>query len=123
VWVKSHTGRFDDTLNGLISWQLQQVLQIKWLNVDAAFVGCWLALLFTPLPQNSENLDSVSKFDQVRKALAAIALHIFSVGNILGCAHVISELATSNDRGDRRNEEWIVIRHTSQATWNDVYDM
>jgi hypothetical protein len=48
----------------------------------------------TTIPENPANLDLVSKFVQVRKALAAIALQVFSMGNIVGCTHVISEIAT-----------------------------
>jgi hypothetical protein len=74
------------------------------LNKDGAFVECWLALAFTTIPENSGNLDPVSKFVQVRKALAAVGLQVFRVGNIVGCTYVISEIATSSTTGDGRNE-------------------
>jgi hypothetical protein len=61
-------------------------------------------LALTTIPENSGNLDPVSEFVQVRKAPAAIALQVFSVGNIVGCAHVIPEIANSSKTGDRRNE-------------------
>jgi len=76
----------------------------------------------TTIPENSGNLDPVSKFVQVRKAPAAVALHVFSVGNIVGCAHVIPEIATSSKTGYGWNERWIVNTHTDPATWNHVYN-
>jgi hypothetical protein len=67
-------------------------------------------------------MDPVSKFVQVSKAQAAIPLQVFSVGNIVGCAHVIPEFATSSKTGDGWNEQWIVNSHIDLATWNDVYN-
>jgi hypothetical protein len=48
------------------------------------------------MPENSGNLVPVSKFVQVRKAPAAVVFQVFSMGNIIGCAHVVPEIATSN---------------------------
>jgi hypothetical protein len=79
-------------------------------------------MALTAILANSGNLDPVPKFVQLSKAPAAIALHLFSVGNIVGCAHVILEIATSNKTGDGRNERWIVNSHIDLATWNDVYN-
>jgi len=79
-------------------------LKIELLNKDGAFVEYWLALLLTIIPENSGNLDPVSKFVQVRIAHAAVALQVFSMGNIVGCTHVIAEIATSSKTGVRRNE-------------------
>jgi hypothetical protein len=67
-------------------------------------------------------LDPVSKSVQVKKALAAVTLQVFSVGNIVGCAHVIPEIATSSKTGDGWMEQWIVNSHIDLATWNDVYN-
>jgi hypothetical protein len=67
-------------------------------------------------------LDPVLKFVQVRKAPAAVALHVVSVGNIVGCELGIPEVATSSKAGDGRNEEWIVNHHIDLATWNDEYN-
>jgi len=72
--------------------------------------------VLTTIPENSGNLDPVSKFVQVRKALAAVALQVFSMGNIVGCEYVIPEIATSSKTGDRRNEGWIVNSHIDLAT-------
>jgi type IV pilus biogenesis protein CpaD/CtpE len=58
----------------------------------------------------------------VKNAPAAVALQVFSVGNIIGCAQVIPEIATNNKTEDRRNERWIVNSHIDLATWNDVYN-
>jgi len=71
VWVTQCPGRCYGALNGRLPWQLQR------------------------LPENSVNLDSISKFVQVRKTPAAIALQVFRVGNIVGCMHIIPEIATS----------------------------
>jgi hypothetical protein len=122
VWVKQRPGRCYGVLNGCLPWQLQRLFKIKLLNEDGAFVEYWLALALTTIPGNSGNLDPVSKFVQVRKAPAAIALQVFSVGNIVGCVHVIPEIATSSTSGDRRNKGWIVNSHIDLATWNDVYN-
>jgi len=79
-------------------------------------------MALTTISENSVYLDLVSKFVQVRKALAPVAGQVFRVGNIIGCAHVIPEIATSTKTGDRRNERWIVTSHIDLATWNDVYN-
>jgi len=52
----------------------------------------------------------------VRIAQAAVALQVFSVGNIVGCVHVIAEITTSSTGGDGRNEHWIVNSHIDLAT-------
>jgi len=122
VWVKQRPGRCYGALNGRLAWQLQRQFKIKLQNEDRAFVEYWLALALTTIPGNSGNLDLVSKFVQVRKAPAAVALQVFSVGNIVGCAHVIPEIAISSKTGDGRNERWIVNSHIDLVTWNDVYN-
>jgi len=122
VCVKQHPGRCYGAPNGRLPWQLQQLFKIKLLNKDGAFVEYWLALALTTIPQNSGNLEPVSKFVQVRKAPAAVALQVFRVGNIFGCVHVIPEIAASSKTGDGWNEQWIVNSHIYLATWNDVYN-
>jgi len=121
-WVKQCLRRCYGLLNGRLSWQLQRLLKMKLLNEDGAFVQYWLAQALTTIPENLGNLDSVSKFVQVRKSLVAVALQVFSVGNSVGCEHIISDIATSNKTGDRRNERWIVNSHINLVTWNDVYN-
>jgi hypothetical protein len=79
VWVTQRPGRCYGALNGRLPWQLQRLFKIKLLNVDGAFVEYWLALVLTTIPENSGNLDPVSKFVHVRKAPAAVALQVFSV--------------------------------------------
>jgi hypothetical protein len=108
-------------LNGRLLWQLQRLFKIKPQNEDGPFVEYWLAMALTTIPENSGNLDPVSKFVQVRKALAAVALQVFSVGNIVGCERVVPGIATSTKTGDGRNERCIVNRHIDLGTWNDVY--
>jgi len=122
VWVKQRPGRCYGALFGRLPWQLQRQFKIKLQNEDRAFVEYWLALALTTIPENSGNLDPLSKFVKVRTAPAAVALQVSSVGNIVGCAHVIPEIATSCKRGDGRNERWIVNSHIDLATWNDVYN-
>jgi hypothetical protein len=60
--------------------------------------------VLTTIPENLGNLDLVSYFVLVRKALAAVALQVFSMENIVGCAHVIPEIATSSKTGDGRSD-------------------
>jgi len=122
VWVKQRPGRCYGALNGHLPWQLQRLFKIKLQNKDGVFFEYLLALALTTIPENSGNLDPVSKFVQVRKAPTAVALQVFSVGNIVGCAHVIPEIATSSKTGDGQNEQQIVNSHIDLATWNDVYN-
>jgi hypothetical protein len=96
VWVKQHPGRCYGALTGRLPWQLQPLFKVKLLNEDGAFVEYWLALALTTIPETSGNLDPVSKFVQVRKAPAAVALQGFRVGNIVSCTHVIPKIATSS---------------------------
>jgi len=96
VWVTQRRGRCYGALNGRLPWQLQRLVKIKLLNKDGAFVDYWFAQALTTIPENWGNLDPVSKFVQVTKAPAAVALQVFSVGNIVGCAHVIPEIAISS---------------------------
>jgi len=96
VWVKQRPRRCSGALNGRLPWQLQRLFKIKLQYEDGAFVEYWLALALTTRPENKGNLDPVSKFVQARKAPAAVAFQVFRVGNIVGCAHVIPEIATSS---------------------------
>jgi len=105
LWVKQHPGRCYGVLNGCHPWKLQQLSIIKLLNDDGGFVECWLALALTTIPESFGNLNAVSRFVQVRQTPAGIALQVFSVGNILGCTHIIPEIATSSKTGDGRNKE------------------
>ena len=120
VWVKQHPGRCYGALNERLLWQPQRLFTIKLPNEDGACVVYWLALALNAIPENSRNLDPISKFVQLRKALAAVALQLFSVGNIVGCAHFIPQIATSSKKEDGRNERWIVTSHIDLATRNDV---
>jgi hypothetical protein len=95
---------------------------MKLLNKNGAFIGYWLALALTTIPENSGNLDPVSKFVQVRNAPEAVSLQVFIVGNIVSCAHIIPEIAANSKTGDGRHERWIVNSHIDLATWNDVYN-
>jgi hypothetical protein len=122
VWVKQRPGMCYGAVNGRLLWQLQLRFKIKLQNKDEAFVEYWLALALTTIPENSGNLSPVSKFVYMRKAPAAIALQVFSMGNIVSCAHVIPEIATSSKAGDGRKERWIVSSHKDLGTWNDVYN-
>jgi hypothetical protein len=87
VWVKQRPGRCYGSLNGRLPWQLQRLLKMKLQKEDRVFVENWIALALTTLPENSGNLELVSKFVQVQKVPAAAALQVFRVGNIVGCAH------------------------------------
>jgi hypothetical protein len=107
-------------LNGRFPWQLQPLFRITLLKEDGAFVEYWSALAITTIPENSANLDPISKFVELRKAPAAVGLQVCSVGIIVALAHGILEIATSSKTGDRRNERWIVNSHINLATLNDV---
>jgi len=122
VRIKQLPGRCYSVLNGRLPWQLQWLFKINLQNKDGAFVEYWLALSLTTIAETSGNLDPVSKFLQVRQAPAAVALLVFSVGNIIGCMHLIPEIATSSKTGDGQNERWIVNSHIDLATWIDVYN-
>jgi len=78
--------------------------------------------MLTTIPENSGNLDPISHFREVRKALAAVSSKVFSVGNIVGCVHVIPKIAASSKTGDGMNEQCIVNSHIDLATWNDLYN-
>jgi hypothetical protein len=108
--------------NGCLPWQLQQLFKIKLVNKDGAFVEYWLCLALNTIPENSGNFDPVSKFVQVTKALVPLSLQGFSLGNTVGCAHVIPEIATSRTTADGRNEPPIVNSHIYLVTWNDEYN-
>jgi hypothetical protein len=58
----------------------------------------------------------------MRKAPADFDLQVFSVGSIVGCVHVIPEIATGSMSGDGWNEGWIVNSHIDLVSWNDVYN-
>jgi hypothetical protein len=83
-------------LNGCLPCQLQRLYKTELQNKDGAFVEYWSALALTTIPENPGNLHPVSKFVYVRKVQEAVALQVFSVGNIVGCAHVIPEIATGS---------------------------
>jgi hypothetical protein len=122
VWVKQRPGRGDGALNGSLPWQLQRRFKMKLQNENGSFIEYWLALSHTTIPENSGNLDPVSKFVQVGKAPAAVALPVLSEANILSCDNVIPEIATRSKSGDGRNEPCIVNSHIDLGTWIDVYN-
>jgi len=97
-------------------WQLKPLFEIKLLNEDGTFVDYWLGLALTTIPVISAILDPVSKFVQLRQTQAAVALQVISVGNIVRCAQVIAEIATSSKTGDRPNEPWMVNSHIDLTT-------
>jgi hypothetical protein len=122
AWVKQRLGRCYGALNGCLSWQLQRLFKIKRQNEDGAFVEYWLALALPTIPEDWGNLDPRSKFLLVRIAPAALTLHLFSVGIIVGCTQVFPEIATCCKTGEAWNKGWICSSHIDPATWNDVYD-
>jgi len=113
-------GRCCGALNGRLPWQPQRLFKIKLLNEDGAFIESWLALALTTITENAGNLDPDLNFLQVRKALAAVALYVFTVRNIVGYTQVIPEITTSGHTGDGRNQQCIVNSHIDLATWIDV---
>jgi len=119
---KQHPGRCYGVLNGHLGWQPQRLFKIKLQNEDGAFVEYWLSLVLTTIPQNSGNLDPVTKFVQVRTTPVAVNLQVFSGGSIVSYAHVIPEIATRSKTADGQKERWIVNSHIDLVTWNDVYN-
>jgi hypothetical protein len=91
--------------------------------VNGAFFEYWLALALTTIPQNSWYLHPISKLIHVRKSPVILGVQVFSMGNIVGCALIIPEIATSRKTGDGRNKQCIVNSHIDLASSNDVYDM
>jgi hypothetical protein len=81
-----------------------------------------LPLALTTIPENSGTMNFISKPVPVRKAQAAFALQVFTVGNITGFAHEIAAIATCSLAGDGCKERRIVNRQVDLATWNDVYN-
>jgi len=79
--------------------------------------------VLTTLPKNRGNLDPNSKFVHVRKAPAAVGVQAFSVGIIVGCAHIYPEIATSSQTADERNEGWLVNIDIDLATSNNAYNL
>jgi hypothetical protein len=75
---------------------VQQLFKIKLLKEDGAFVEYWLPQMLNTIPDNLGNLHPVSKFVQSRKELKAIAVQVFSMGNIVCCGNVIPEISTSS---------------------------
>jgi len=121
VWVRLRPGRWYGVLNGRLPWQLQWLFPMKSQNEDGAFIDYWLTRALTTIPENLGNLDPVSKFEKLRNTPAAYALQVFNVGNLIGCMHVIPEIATSWETGNKRNERCIGNSDINLATWNDVY--
>ena len=122
VCVKQSPGRCYGALNGRLPGQLQPLFKINLWNKDGAFVEYRLALALTTIPENPGNLDPISKCVQVRKAPAAIALQVFSMGNIVRSTHLIPEIATSSSTDDELKEGWIVNSQIDLASWNNVYN-
>jgi hypothetical protein len=122
IWVKQHPGRCYGALNGRLPWQLQRLFRIKLLNEDGAFIEFWSALALTTIHEHAGNLNPVSKYEQAGKALAAVDLQVFREGNIVSCAHVIPEIATSSKTVDGRNERCTVNSHIDLLTSNYVYN-
>jgi hypothetical protein len=123
VWAKLRSRRCYGALNWRLPGQLQRQFEIKLQHRDIAFVEYWLTLALTAIPENMGNMDHILQFVQVRMAPPAIAVQVLSVGNIIGFAHVIAEIATSNITGDGPNKRWIVNSHRDLATCNDVYNL
>jgi hypothetical protein len=104
VWITQYPGRCYGELNGCLSCQPQWLYKIKLQDEDGASVEYWLALGLTTIPENSGNLDRVTKFVQVSQALAAFAFQVLGMGNFARCTVENPEIVTSSDPWDGRNE-------------------
>jgi hypothetical protein len=90
-------------LNARLPWQLRRIFKLKLLTEDGVCVEYCFTQARTTIPGDSGNFNRVSMFVQVRRAPAAVSLQVFSVGYIVGCAHVIPGIATGSKTGDGRN--------------------
>jgi len=63
-----------------------------------------LALPLSAQPANSGDLDPISKFVRVTSAVAAVALQLNSVKNIVGCGYVKPDRAASSKTRNGQNE-------------------
>jgi hypothetical protein len=55
--------------------------------------------------------------------MVAVAWQVFSVGNIIRCAHIIRQITSSHRIGDGGKERWLVNNHIDLATSNHVYSL
>jgi len=122
VWAKQPPGKCYGELNGHLPWQLQPQFKFMLQNKNSAFVEYWLALALTTILENSGNFDPVSKFVQMINTASTLALQVRGVGNIVGCEHVIPEIASGSKTRAGPNERWIVNSHIDLVTGNDVYN-
>jgi hypothetical protein len=76
--------------------------------------------VLTTIPENLGKMDLICNIVQVRKALAAMALEVFSVGNLVGCVHIIPEIATRPQTGGGHHQRRRFNSHIDLVTLNDV---
>jgi hypothetical protein len=84
VWVMHRPGKCYGTLTVCLPWYVLQLFKITLHKEDVAAVESLLAQALTSTPEDSGNLDPISKFVHVRKAPTAVSIHVFQVGNIVG---------------------------------------
>jgi len=97
-------------------------IQIHAPTLGWGFCCVRLTLTLTARSLTPRNLVLISKSVQLTNALAAVAVQVFRVGNIIGCTYKLPESNTSSTTGDGRHERWIVRSHLDPATWNDSYN-
>jgi len=121
-FLKPCPGRCFGALHGWRLGQPQQLLKSTVQNQNGAFVEFSIDLVLTRIPENTGNLNRISKFKLVKTALAAIALLVFCMGNSIGYEHRIEEPAANSTTGDGQKKQWIANHHIHLATWNHVYN-
>ena len=65
-----------------------RLFKLRFRNDDGFWVGHWVVFARTTVADNSGKLDPVSQFAPSNRGAT---YQVFSVGNILGCAHVMPE--------------------------------
>jgi len=121
--VTQYLGRCYGTLNGHLPWQLHWLFIIQLLNKDGAFVQYWLALALTTIPENSGKLDPSSKFVPGTNAPAAVALQVFTVGNIVGCTSIgngsnqLQQFRVRVGTGTRQLQRILLYENPDHCNW------
>jgi hypothetical protein len=115
VWVQQSLRKIYGSFNGRLPWQLQRLFKLNVYVAEGEYVEYSLALAGKTVPENSGNLEPVSKCAKVRLSAPENEFKIFNAGNIIGCAHVIPERACTDNI---QNDRWIVNSHIDLETWN-----
>ena len=119
VWVRQRPGPVYGALQGRLPCQLLRLFKMRFQDDDGYWVDHWMTFARKTIAENSGKLDPVSQFAQVKAPSTSGATYqVFTVGNVVGCPHVIPEKPFTDPN---KNERWIVNSHIDLMTWNKVY--